>query len=110
MVRRIAQGCDPPRGADAAPDRVLAWMVERYGFFKSKVPRAFQPRAASLGSGCSPDRLARAREFLLDPSRAVSGTAKRLEQVGEQVGDCDRLRDREGAAVRKYLRGLSAGP
>jgi aminopeptidase N len=96
--------------SDAAADRVLAWVIAHYGFFQSKVPRAFQPGAVSFGGGCSTERLAKAKAFFSDPARAVSGTQRRIDQVSDQVKDCDGLRRREGAAVRGYLDALRAGP
>ena len=96
--------------SDAAADRVLDWMLAHYGFVQSKVPRAFQPRSVYFGSGCSEERLTRTRVFFSDSTHAVSGTQKRLEQLGEQVEDCASLRRREGAAVGAYLQRISAGP
>ena len=96
--------------SDAAADRVMGWVFEHYGFIQSKVPRAFLPRAASFAGGCSTDRLAKARTFFSDPAHLAPGIEKRLEQVSDQVRDCDGLRSREGAAVGAYLQGLSAGP
>jgi alanyl aminopeptidase len=96
--------------SDAAADRVMDWMFEHYGFLQSKVPRAFLPRTAFAAGGCSMDRLARARTFFKDPAHVVSGLEKRLEQVSDQVKECDGLRQREGAVVGAYLHALSAGP
>jgi len=96
--------------SDAAADRVLGWMIANYGFLQTKVPRAFLPRNVFVAGGCSKERLARARAFYSDPAHLVSGVEKRLEQVGEQVRDCDSLRRREGAAVGAYLQRVSAGP
>jgi hypothetical protein len=96
--------------SDAAADRVLGWMFAHYGFLQSKIPRAFLPRTVYVGGGCSEERLAKARAFFSDSTHMVSGTEKRLEQVGEQVQDCARLRRREGAAIGAYLQRIGAGP
>ena len=96
--------------SDAAAERVMDWMFENYGFLRSKVPRAFLPRTAFAASGCSMDRLAKARTFFSDPTHVSPGLEKRLEQVGDQVKECDGLRRREGPVVGAYLRALGAGP
>ena len=69
-----------------------------------RLPPAFASFMPFFASGCSAERLAEAREFFAQPEHRGPATDKQLAQVGEQVADCVRLREREGEAVARYLR------
>jgi hypothetical protein len=61
---------------------------------------AFLPRVAR---GCSLERLEIAQKFFADPAHQAPGSDKEMKQVAESVMDCVRLRERESAAVRRFL-------
>ena len=63
-----------------------------------------------VASGCSTDRLARARAFFGAPERRVEGTDQQLARIADQVNDCAGLRRREGAVVAEYLGRFRAPP
>jgi cytosol alanyl aminopeptidase len=92
--------------SEAAADRVFAFQREHYEQIAAKLPREFRSFLAGAGAGCSAERYAIAKTFYSDPSRAVPGTDRQLAKVGDLVGDCVSLRQREGPAVAAYLRGL----
>ena len=62
-----------------------------------------------VASGCSLERLEHAEEFFRKPENSAPGTDKTLAQVGEQVKDCVRLRQREGSSVAEFLSEVAAG-
>jgi aminopeptidase N len=95
--------------SDRAHDKVFAWLRANYAKVTAKIPEEFQASLPFYANGCSQERIAIAQEFFSDPKHRVQGTEKELAQVVEEVGDCVGLRQREGAAVATYLRGLAAG-
>ncbi len=92
---------------DRGADRAFRWVLENYDKIATKLPLAFLPFLTNMASGCSAERLAKAREFFAAPSHDVPGTAKELGQVTDQVNDCVGLRAREGAKVAAYLKTLA---
>ena len=89
-------------------DRLYAWVEKNYIKIASRIPPeqvAFMPFYAS---GCSAQRLEAARAFFSQPEHSAMGTEKTLAKVGDQVGDCIDLREREGAAVADYLSEFAA--
>ncbi len=46
--------------------------------------------------------------FFAMPEHSVPGTQQQLAKVADQVTDCVSLREREGAAVAKYLSDAAA--
>jgi aminopeptidase N len=95
--------------SDRDEERMFHWLQENYDKVAAKLPPSFLNRLASRWVGCDRERLALAREFYSQSQHQVTGTTKTLAQSAEAVGDCAGLRDREGAAVRAYLRGLPEG-
>jgi len=96
---------DSPGGED----RVFGWFLDHYDAFASRMPPEFVAFLPFVASGCSAERLERAREFFSQPDHRVDGTDVQLAKVSQQVSDCVHLRQREGAAVAGYLRSLAAG-
>ena len=95
--------------SDQAHDRTFAWLRANYARLTAKIPEEVQASLPYYASGCSEQRISIARQFFSDPAHKVQGTEKELSQVVEQVSDCLGLRQREGAAVGSYLRGLASG-
>ena len=89
-------------------DRLYRWFTENYDRIVERIPPLFVARLPRVAGGCSAQRLAAAKTFFSQPGHNVPGTARQLDIVAEQVTDCVHLRQREGAAVAKYLR--QAGP
>ena len=94
--------------SDRANDRAFAWLREHYAQVTAKMPQEFQAGLPVYGSGCSQARIDVAKQFFGAPVHQVPGTAKQLAKVTEAVEDCVGLREREGAPVVAYLRGLAA--
>jgi alanyl aminopeptidase len=95
--------------SDAGRDRAFAWLRQHYAQVSAKIPSEFQAGFPNYAGGCSRERLDLARQFFAEPAHRVPGTEKELSQVGEEVGDCAGLREREGPAVAAFLRALAAG-
>jgi alanyl aminopeptidase len=93
---------------EAGRDRLFKWMTENYDRIAERIPAMMMSYMPYFASGCSQKRLAAAEAFFSEPGHDISGTAKSLENVTEQVGDCVALRDREGAAVADYLSKLAS--
>jgi len=79
------------------------WMSENFGTIASKIPPMFMVFMPVTASGCSMERLGKAKVFFADPQHQVPGTDKELAKVEDQVTDCANLRQREGALVAAYL-------
>lgn len=90
-----------------AEDRVFFWTLENYGAMTARMPPFAVGFMPFIASGCSAERLARAKEFFANEEHRGPGTENTLAKVSDQVGDCVRLRAREGSAVAAYLRGLA---
>jgi len=94
---------------EAAGVRLREWLYEHYGTFTQKLPPpALRFAPMMLGGGCTQEALERMQAFLSDPSRFVPGMDQTMAQTRDLVNDCLGLREREGAAVRRYLEGAGA--
>ena len=92
-------------GSDAAGRELsYRWLTANYDKITSRLPPTFAAFLPFAASGCSAERLAHAETFFAQPERQAPGTAQQLAKVAEQVRDCVALREREGAAVARYLR------
>ncbi len=89
-------------------ERVMDWMMENYAMITERVPEPMLAYMPYFAGGCSRERLETARVFFEDPAHSVPGTMRTFEKVSDQVMDCVSLREREGARVAEYLRGLGA--
>lgn len=96
--------------SDRHADRTFAWFRQNYDKLAGRVPPAYRTFFANYGGGCSAERLSIAQSFFGDPSRTVQGMDKQLQKVAERVHGCIGLREREGAGVSAYLKGLTASP
>jgi hypothetical protein len=63
-----------------------------------------------FAAGCSQERLDAAKAFFADPEHQGPGSQKQMARITELVGDCVDLRQREGDAAARYLRGLHQEP
>jgi alanyl aminopeptidase len=79
------------------------WMTTNYDAITARVPPMFAAYLPYAASGCSLERLERAREFFSEPEHDVAGTGATLQRVADQVTDCAALREREGRGVAAYL-------
>jgi alanyl aminopeptidase len=84
-------------------DAPYKWMSENFGTIASKIPPMFMVFMPVTASGCSMERVEKAKVFFADPAHQVPGTDKQLAKVVDQVTDCANLRQREGARVAAYL-------
>ncbi|MEO8381474.1 MAG: hypothetical protein ABI779_17570 [Acidobacteriota bacterium] len=66
-----------------------------------KLPPNFAAAMPFIASGCSAERVERAREFFA--TRKIEGTDRQLARIAEQVNECTTLRAREMDAVMRYL-------
>lgn len=84
-------------------DRVFRWTVGHFDDLAERVPPMILDFLPRMAGGCSPERLRAAEEFFTADSRRTESLAKTLAKVRDQVHACVALREREGAAVRRYL-------
>ena len=87
--------------------KLYNWMTANYDFLASRVPPEFAAYFPYYAGGCSEQRLEAAKKFFAQPAHRVDGTDENLAKLSEQINDCVNLREREGAAVASYLRGLA---
>ena len=84
-------------------DRLYSWMEAHYDAILERIPPPYAIYLPYFASGCSTDRLDRARVFFTEPEHVVPGTIRELAKVEEQVMQCVDLRAREGERVVAYL-------
>jgi hypothetical protein len=89
---------------EAGRQQYFEFTRDHFDELAAKFSSDFVANFGSAGGGCSPERLAAAEAFFGDPARAVPGTELTLERTRNSVTDCVSLREREGEAVRRYLR------
>ena len=88
---------------EAGRQRLYQWATDHFADIAARIPPDFVVYLPFVASGCSTDRLARARDFFGAPQRRVDGTDRQLVRIADQVNDCASLRRREGQAVAEYL-------
>jgi len=74
-----------------------------------RLPKGFAAFMPFYASGCSKERLEKARTFFADPKHQVPGQELQLSEVADQVEDCVGLREREGEAMVSYLEKSTGG-
>jgi alanyl aminopeptidase len=79
------------------------WMMNNYDRLAARVAPPMLRYLPMLGTGCSAERLAATKAFFGDPARGIPGIDKTLERVSDTVHGCISLREREGAAVGRFL-------
>ncbi len=83
------------------------WVLENHEAIAGRIPPDFRGVLATVAGGCSEEQLARGQEFFMRPENKANGTEANLSKAAESTRDCVSLREREGASVAAYLRGLS---
>ncbi len=86
----------------AGRETTYRWLIENLEALSSRMPPMFIGFLPRFAGGCSLERLEHAKKFFADHGPHAM---KQVKQVAEQVHDCVSLRDREGAAVARYLTG-----
>lgn len=89
-------------------DDLYRFMTDNFDRVMQRIPPMFASFLPMVASGCSLERLEHAEEFFRKPEHSAPGTDKTLAQVGEQVEDCVRLRQREGGSVAEFLSEVAA--
>lgn len=89
-------------------DMIFNWVLDHYDEIMSHLPPEFGAYMPFVASGCSRERLARAKEFFAMAEHNVPGTNEQLAKVADQVTDCAGLREREGEAVNRYIKEFAA--
>jgi alanyl aminopeptidase len=84
-------------------DRFFAWMREHFDDIAKRIPPILMPFLPMAAGGCSAERLEQGKQFFATPGHRAQGTDRQLARVADQVHDCLRLREREGAAVAAYF-------
>jgi hypothetical protein len=93
----------PIRSDPRYEERVWRWVTTNFAALTERIPRWTWAYLPNYAAGCSPERVAQARKFFLDPSRRSEGMDITLDQVASGAADCVSLREREGPAAAKYL-------
>ncbi len=87
--------------------QVLEWIMANYDAIVKRIPPVYSIYLPRLGSGCSEERIQKAKGFFSKPEHSPPGTDKELARVIEAGKDCVGLRAREGEAVTRYLTQLA---
>src|SRR3954465_14854013 len=91
------------RSGERGAGQVFDWLRTNYDRIAASLPPGAPGCLPFLVSGCSAERLARARDLFSQPGHSVPGTAEQLAEVADQVNLCVGLREREGPAIEGYL-------
>jgi hypothetical protein len=92
-----------PGISDPNRDQVWAWMQRNYASIMKRMPPMYAVFMPFVAGGCSNQRLEEAQKFFAESEHAAPGTDKEVERLGERVGDCLELREREGPRARAFL-------
>ncbi|HUU45838.1 MAG TPA: M1 family metallopeptidase [Acidobacteriota bacterium] len=95
-------------GARQYEERIYVWLTTNYDAITSRIPPQYAAYMPSIGGGCSLERLARTRVFFAMPTHNVPGTDEIMAKVADRATDCAGLRERETAAVNRYLKEFAA--
>jgi alanyl aminopeptidase len=101
-----------PQAVGALPrqrDESWAWWERHYDEVVARMPPEYAMFVPFAAAGCSAERLKSANAFFADPKRQKPGTMNMLAKVSEGTRDCLELRQREGAAVDRFLGALAEG-
>jgi alanyl aminopeptidase len=95
-------------GALKNENRAFEWMTANYDAIVDRIPPEQGAYLARFADGCSLERLEAAQRFFAsvrekEAARGITGTERELAKVADSVRNCVSLRDREGAAVVKFL-------
>ncbi len=94
---------------EAGEELVFRWLLAHWDTWVERLPSFFLRQGPRFAGNCSPARLAAAREFFTQPEHQVEGTLEVLAKVAEEIGDCDRLRQRERESVLAALGRIAEG-
>jgi hypothetical protein len=90
-------------------DEVWNWVAQHYGEIVKRIPALYAIYIPWFASGCNVARLEAARAFFADPAHLPAGSEAELLKMAESVTECAGIRERDGPALRAYLReGLTA--
>ncbi|MCH9651992.1 MAG: M1 family metallopeptidase [Deltaproteobacteria bacterium] len=93
----------------AGRDSFFHWFTENYDRIAERLPEIFMGFLPYVASGCSQERLDKAKVFFAAPEHQAPGTERTLLLVSETVTDCLRLRQREEASARAFLANYGSG-
>jgi alanyl aminopeptidase len=79
-------------------DLVFQWTLDHYDAVAKRIPPSTVAALPRQATGCSLERVSRAREFF-SGSRAPVGTDKELDRLEATAQECVSLHEREGEAV-----------
>ena len=85
-------------------DEVWNWVSAHYDEIVKRIPALYVIYLPWFASGCDLTRLEAARVFFADPAHLPAGAEAELLKMAASVTECAGLREREGAALRSYLR------
>jgi hypothetical protein len=78
---------------------VFQWTMDHFDTLAARIPPSFVSTLPRQASGCSLERVSRARQFFSGPVRAPVGTDKELDRLESATQECVALHEREGDAV-----------
>jgi alanyl aminopeptidase len=83
---------------------IFEWFLKNYDTgIATKVPAGFRAGLPGIAGGCDANRLARTKEFFMNPERKVDGMERQMARTEEAVRECVAFRAREADAIRTYL-------
>jgi len=92
-------------------ERIWSFLQGHWDGIMKRVPPMYAVFMPFVAGGCSGQRLDEAEKFFTESTHAAPGIDKELERLSERVGDCQELREREGARARSFLeRSATASP
>ncbi|HET9951584.1 MAG TPA: M1 family aminopeptidase [Candidatus Eisenbacteria bacterium] len=91
-------------------DETWTWVAAHYDRIVKRIPALYVIYLPWFASGCDLTRLEAARAFFAEPAHLPPGTEAELLKMAASVTECAGLREREGGALRSYLRAGVTAP
>jgi hypothetical protein len=102
----------PEALATYPPNReaIYHWWTGHFSEVLTRIPGHMMTRMMPALRGCAPERIDAARQFFSDPAHTFPAARFAVARVGDAVGDCVRLHDRDENRFEHYLEHSTASP
>ncbi|MBZ0115335.1 MAG: M1 family metallopeptidase [Thermoanaerobaculia bacterium] len=103
----ISRGVGDSEGGE---ELIWNWTTDNIQVISERMPPDFRAYLPFIGAGCDEARLKKTEEFFNKPENQAPGMDRTLDRVADGVEQCVALRQREGAAVAKFVEEFAAEP
>jgi alanyl aminopeptidase len=94
--------------SEGGEDLIWDWTTDNIQVISERMPPDFRAFLPFIGAGCDKARLKKTEEFFSKPENQAPGMDRTLERIADGVEQCVALRQREGAAVARFVEDFAA--